>query len=137
MQFISKWSRWLLWWLGRGQTQSRGKETIHQCFNDLGFSYSQGMGWLSLGKVWLITIGWSGYEGVALLFQGSYIKAALFLKCFLEKAWARANITRAGVNSILSIPVHCNSFYSIQFISINNFSIPSIIILFQFALQFT
>ena len=25
----------------RGQTQTRGKETIHQYFNDLGFSYSQ------------------------------------------------------------------------------------------------
>ena len=27
--------------VGQGQTQTRGKETIHQRFNDLGFSYSQ------------------------------------------------------------------------------------------------
>ena len=55
------------------------------------------------------------------------IKAALFFKCFHEKTRIRVNIIRPGVNSILSIPIHCNSFYSVpvQFLSIQLFSIPN------------
>ena len=55
--------------------------------------------------------------------QGSCIKAALFLICFPEKSRTRANII---MNSIISIPIDCNSFYSgpIQFLSIQLFSIP-------------
>ena len=55
---------------------------------------------------------------------GSYAKAALFLKCFPEKARTRANIIRAGTNFIFFISIHCNSFYSIP---VQCFSIPSII----------
>ena len=55
---------------------------------------------------------------------GSYSKAALFFKCFPEKAGTRANIIRAGTNSILLIPIHCNYFYSIP---VQYVSIPSII----------
>ena len=32
------------------------------------------------------------------MYQGSYIKAALFLNLFPEKARTRANVIRAGVN---------------------------------------
>ena len=60
---------------------------------------------------------------VDVLTRGPISKTLWFFKCFPEKARTRANIIRAGTNSILLLPIHCNSFYSIP---VQCFSISSI-----------
>ena len=98
-----------------------GKETIHQRFNDLGFSYSQEWAVTKKALINYCGVEWIKGGGTACsrssgcVDLGFYIKAALFFKCFPEKAGTRANIIRAGTNSIVlfnSSSMCFNSIYN-------------------------